>query len=328
MPSLRGLLRTPLRCLIAALACVTTQASPTQAQRPPAGAPEPVVFVFDLDDTLIRYLRPPETEAGLVLPREGDLFGYRYRVLDGVAEMLHSLLREVPGARIAFYSGGPRARNERILSELMLPDGRSAMEAAFLVLSKEETIQEVGDGHPAQNTGENARFRGHEKKDLRQFARDGVKLENVILIDDNLAWAHRGQEKNFLWLGSRPKFHQVRLGEGPQSAEEFVRDRNKLARARGLIDRALEKSRSDGIPISEALWRLQWLPNPAGGEPLYNEPLWTDAALYRRGAQAFHRANPKYRFTPAAPDGTQLGCVRDRIEALLAEALSRVPASP
>ena len=260
-------------------------------------------FVFDMDDTIIRWVHPGEKPGGTILPGEGDIDGYRYRVLDGAPEIIASILHDYPDALISFDSAGPRERNLRILSELMLPDGRSAKDIAYRILSKEDLPP---DG----------------KKDLRKVLAPGDRIEDVILLDDHTQFSELHQEWNLLWVGAKPELHEVEVGDAgarPDAIPEFLKDRNKLVRARGLIDRMIALANARDISLSEALDFLQWGPKVPG--PIeYRSKLQTDLDLYRSGLRDFVRVNPRFRFTTALPGLTSIGCVGYRLRLLLLKA--------
>ncbi|MFL5812753.1 MAG: NIF family HAD-type phosphatase [Bdellovibrionia bacterium] len=267
---------------------------------------EPIIdVVFDLDDTLIRWVRPDEAKSGTLIPAMSQGKPYLFRVLDGTPEILESLSRQ-PGVRISFFSMGERSRNETVLSQLKLPSGRTAREIAYRVLSLEDATQVNGESH----------------KDLRLVNPD---LERVLIVDDQKNAPIPGQERNVLWLGGKPEHFYESLhdtpGSGatwkPASPEKFVEYRNRLAYARGLIDRVLTESKKSGsIGVVEALAAQQWSRDSAG-LPVFRSGLRSDLSLYRKGAAEFHAVNSRYGFTTAYTGPERRACLSEAISEFL-----------
>ncbi|OFZ80222.1 MAG: hypothetical protein A2583_11495 [Bdellovibrionales bacterium RIFOXYD1_FULL_53_11] len=287
-----------------------------------ASAPQkaPLHFVFDMDDTLIRWIRPNEKVSGTVIPAIGDIGGYRYRVLDGAPELIASLLKDHPGVKISFYSNGDRTRNHIILKELKLPDGRPVFDIAHKIFSNSDVEKVPAAAAPRQNNGYgifNSGTKEYWKKDLKKIVSDGESTANVVLIDDNPAFVKKGQEKNLLFAGKKPDAHLTAINElGNKSVEKFFTDRAKLARVRGIIDRAYELARTEGIFISDALWKIQWTTNNAGNLS-YREELLRDMKLYRRGFKRLRSVNPSFRLATAIPGTTPLGCTTRHLRQIL-----------
>lgn len=262
-------------------------------------------IVFDLDDTLIRWVRPDETAAGTLIPAMSQGKQYQFRVLDGAPEILESL-SQIPGMCISFFSIGERSRNETVLSHMKLPSGRMAREIAYRVLSLEDATQVAGKPH----------------KDLRLVDPD---LKRVVIVDDQKNSPIPGQERNVLWLGGKPEHHYESLKDSPgpgakwkaASSEKFVIYRNRLAYARGLLDRVLTESQKSGSSnLVESLSALQWAQDSAG-TPVFNSELWSDLSLYRKGAAEFHAVNSQYGFTTAYTGTSRRACLSDAIAELL-----------
>jgi len=297
MGMVSGLLQCVTRCVIGFL-CALAITLPQIVLSDETG--NQIHFVFDLDDTLIRWIRPDEKLGGEVIPKSGTINGYKYRVMDGASEILGSLLQDYPGAKISFFSAGPRNRNLQILQQLRLPDGRAALEIAYKVLSEEE-LTTVGK---------------NRYKDLRLVV-DGGGLNNLVLFDDKPSIILPGQEKNVLWIGDKPEFHQVKLDEGRQSVRQFLQNRNKLVRARGVVEAAIEKAKQAKISLSEALWILQEGRLNTEGQILRETSTLYDISFYRRGIRSFAKVNSGYRFTTALPGRIKPGCIRRQLKALL-----------
>jgi hypothetical protein len=188
----------------------------------------------------------------------------------------------------------------RILSELKLPDGRSAEDIAFRILSKDDLGP---DG----------------KKDLTKVLGPGDRIEDVALLDDHTEFSEPQQTRNLLWVGPKPVSHEVNVGDAgarPEAIPEFLQDRNKLARARGLIDRAVAQAISNDTSLSEALQPVQWRTGTNRALE-YRSELRSDLDLYRSGLRDFVRVNPNFHFTTALPGLTSINCVGYRLRQLL-----------
>ncbi|OFZ00958.1 MAG: hypothetical protein A2Z97_04725 [Bdellovibrionales bacterium GWB1_52_6] len=262
-------------------------------------ADTPLYFVFDIDDTLARWVRPAESSLGNVTSSIND---HRYRILDGAGEAIQALLTRAPNAKIVFYSGGPRDRNLELLSQLILPDGRRAIDIATKVLSRNDIVDEksLPTGLAAWNELDRTPpselhydLRRHGRKDLLKAAPD---LQNIVMIEDRLGYAYPGQEKNLLWVGTPPPSHPESFSETRLSRKAYIQYRNKLTRMVGLVDKALEVSKQEQIPLPDVLWKLQWHPAESG-KLTYNTALLTDASIYRRGARLLAKTgSARYQF--------------------------------
>lgn len=283
----------------------------------------PTIFVIDLDDTLVRDIRPGEPATALtdLVPRDGSLLeGHQYRVLDGAREFVGSLEKDYPNAQIVFYSGGPKVRNEGLLQEMTTPSGKSFEKVKSLLLSFTDLTFRGEKVDPRELRGGYDVFNDKvKKKDLLKVIpqdlspEDQMKaLGSVIWIDDNPNYVHltgTHEERNLLWIGHGPKRYQETL-TAKGSVPEFIQDRNKLARARGMIDRVMEESKRSGQTPRDVLWKMQWNQDDSGAIS-YKMETFSDASLYRAGRQRFAEVNPEYRFTPASyPERLPLGCVR------------------
>lgn len=83
-------------------------------------------FVVDLDGVLIFDRisnNAPENKIIIVS-------GHRYRLAEWSGEFLQ-FLSEIPGARVTFYSSGPKGSNVEVLKHIVLPNGKTAYEIAL-----------------------------------------------------------------------------------------------------------------------------------------------------------------------------------------------------
>jgi hypothetical protein len=256
-------------------------------------------ITFDLDDTLIRWVRPfpdePLPEGAI--PADGNHLKYSYRILDGAPELLQSLA-DRPNVRISFFSLGPAGRNEEILKKIILPDGRSAWDIAHLVLSDEDATP---DG----------------EKDLSKINPD---TSRVLIVEDKSNSTIEAHRANILRISPKLKIFYSSLKEkwaGENTSrgttpEEFVQQRNKLAFADGVIHETLDRVQALGISPVEALTQIQYSLD-SSGKLAYREDLKTDLKYYRKGASDFHQLNPKYRFTSAYGYIKYIECIKKEL---------------
>ena len=196
------------------------------AQSTTAQFSKTIDIVFDLDDTLIRWIRPhenspAETISAESMSPEGDMQLYRYRVLAGGPELLQSLAAR-PNVRVSFFSLGSAERNETVLKGYKLPDGRSAWDIAYKVLS---------DTDASHN---------HEK-DLTKFNPD---VRQVLIVDDKAKTTIHGQERNVVQISGKVEHFYSAVDEKWNNAggtynttpTAFVQAQNKLAYASGVLE--------------------------------------------------------------------------------------------
>jgi hypothetical protein len=243
----------------------------------------PVDIVFDLDDTLIRWVRafPDEHLPPNAIAPDGGALKHSYRVLDGATELLQSLANR-PNVRISFFSLGPRLRNEAVLKKVILPDGRSAWDIAHKVLSD----------HDATSHGE---------KDLTKINPD---LSRVLIVDDKFDSTIGGQRKNVVRISPKVRYFYEsagqKWGDEDQSPgitpEQFIKNRNKLAYAEGILSEVFDAVETKHISPLKAATQIQYS-HDAHGKSVYRENLISDLRLYRKGAADFHAVNSNYHFT-------------------------------
>lgn len=162
----------------------------------------------DIDNSYFHFVKQHFPEQIIPITLEGET--YHHVLCHGALEAVRFLLKA--GCRLALYSSGMDKRNQAFKTELLK---RALSKEDFekyhnqvQVLSREEHLfdtelyreeryryqPELGDGMAY----------GNQKKDLNYvisaFAKIGIKLslDQIILIDDDLSWMLRGQEKNFL----------------------------------------------------------------------------------------------------------------------------------
>ena len=297
-----------------------------------AAAPKRIDFIFDIDGVLVdranketvRHLYPDTKiselkAAGRVL----ELNGHTY-ILNKGAEELVEYLSNIPGAKITFFSTGPKDRNIIFLNHFKTNKGKKFIDIAEgRVLSYDQALRvdENGKAHWAELfereqlnspieknvVSELKPFAGPVKKDLTQI--EGLNLERAILIDDRTANAARGQEKNLLkvdLLLTRQEPERVlRFLDGHEQPRVYRNKineiyhswSNRLMLTAGLIDEVLKNAKNKKISIAEALFRLQWKKERNGelSYKLLNKPL----KLLQKGQAIFLKQNKQFKLNPA-----------------------------
>jgi hypothetical protein len=242
-----------------------------------------VDIVFDLDDTLIRWVRafPDEHLPSNAIAPDGGALKHSYRVLDGATELLQSLANR-PNVRISFFSLGPLPRNEAVLKKIILPNGKSAWDIAHKVLSDQD----------ATSNGE---------KDLTKINPD---LSRVLIVDDKFNSTIVGQRKNVIRISPKVRYFyesvDQKWAEEDRSRgitpEQFIQNRNKLAYAEGILSGMFDAVETKHISPLKAATQIQYSYD-THGKSVYRENLMSDLRLYRKGAADFHAVNPYYHFT-------------------------------
>jgi hypothetical protein len=256
------------------------KAGPTQA---------PIDIIFDLDDTLIRWIRPHELPSGKVIPEVGTINDYRYRILDGAPEILQHIyeLSKTRNIRISFYSMGQRARNLEVLKQLKLPNGMCAYDIAYKILSEEDAV----DAHDTD---------GKEK----QVSVVNSDLSQVIIVDDTAKSTVPEERLNVLRIKPKVEHFYLHAGETwvndkgqvqRTAISEFLQNRNKLPFADGVLTRVL--SQTEKSPL-EALTDIQY-EKDSEGNLQFRKNIYNDVSFYREGSRALHQVNPSYKFTAA-----------------------------
>lgn len=283
------------RMLMATLA-LTQTGSALAAQRP-------IDFVLDLDRMLVQEVtlhqaRKAPSDMIIALPPR------YYRMTDGAREFLQSL-REIPGARISFFSRASSTRNHVLLKKFILHDGASAWNLAEGRVYSDSNLTRPNGIHELG-------------KDLRIVAAD-VDLGRAFLIDDHFEYSLVGQERNLIympdWWASFeeslvPSLLELDvigdLEESQREATTFVIHRNKLIRARGLIEMALLKAAAEGISPADASASLQYSPTRAGFHLMPG--LLKNLEPYRIGLKFFKAVNPGFRFTGIFSKPSEWAC--------------------
>lgn len=208
---------------------------------------KPIDIVFDLDWTLIYdafdYVGPYVTASK----------GRNYRISDFAGEILYALSL-IPGARISFFSGNDAVRNEDVLKSINLPDGRTAYDIAFQILSAEDlTLKKDASGTFSQ------RF----MKDLNKVDKN-IDLNRTVIVEDIKKFVPHQQLRNVLWLGKTYNYYNT-YSEVPEKSGEYIPEnymqwnleRNKLLWVLGILSMGLAESQRNGKNLVDVLEELQ-----------------------------------------------------------------------
>lgn len=96
-------------------------------------------LILDIDWTTF-YSVESDAEARKRDPQVRTVEGQSYRYTDALPEVIEALLLKHPDLKISFFSGGERSRNEALLSQVHLSDGRSLRDIAYRIFSKEHLL--------------------------------------------------------------------------------------------------------------------------------------------------------------------------------------------
>lgn len=209
----------------------------------------PVDVVFDIDLTIVTLINEGDPLADPAHPRkgtiavqyteDGSLRKDRYRVFEGVKELLEKL-RQDPRVRLSFFSGGSDGRNLALTKALKLSDGTSFFDLAQgRVYGR--SVMTPTDAPPT------ARIRDRFKKDLHTVNPD---ISDVIIVDDIKEFVPDSQRSHVLWIGENFPFPDRRTPTGPITEEVFQREKNKYQWISSQLDRALAERFQTGRPLS------------------------------------------------------------------------------
>ncbi|ASD62734.1 hypothetical protein [Bdellovibrio bacteriovorus] len=210
-------------------------------------------IVFDIDWTTFYSIKNPDDHKGDRQIRVVEDKAYRHT--DFLPEMIEALMQRHPDARISFFSGGTKSRNETLLSQVHLSDGRSLLQIAHRVFSKDH-LQVVSQD-------ETLSFPSRFKKNLSLVMPEAVPAR-TILIDDQTDFAVKPHKA----VGSLGIFDYFKNYDSsmagkpyaPASFEAWSMERNKALLWLAMLDTALENARVHGDLATEA--EIQWNKHP------------------------------------------------------------------
>jgi hypothetical protein len=220
-----------------------------------------IYISIDLDGTLFDSIHDPrqvETVHDLIQASDGA-----HKPVWGAAAFVQSLL-DIPNAKIVFFSGGDSERNQRMLSQLIMKDGKSALDHAYKVLSKADLTPVVTDPN-IKTEHQYQRL----KKDLKKID-PSIDLSHVIHVDDVPEYVLPEQRANVVAIDpaydyvenySRFKEYQrqgLSLKNPPISRRHWAYDTQRLIYARGVIEEGLDLiHRREDMSLRDAVAQLQ-----------------------------------------------------------------------
>lgn len=229
----------------------------------PALAGIPVDVVFDIDLTIVALVKdgpggdlladpadPTKNVVPVLFENEGAVHSERYRVFEGVTELMEKL-RKDPRVRVSFFSGGNEPRNEALLRKILLPDGTSLWELAGGRVLGRNSMTATGVALPA-------RIRERFKKDLQKI---NPVLNDVIIVDDIQEFVPASQRGHLLWLGEDFPFPD-RTNTPPATVdpELLAREKYKFQWISEKLGTALEERFRSGRPLSGLIQEITETP--------------------------------------------------------------------
>nr|BFD64072.1 hypothetical protein BdHM001_27530 [Bdellovibrio sp. HM001] len=206
-----------------------------------------VDIVFDIDWTTFYSIENANEND----PQQRTVEGKTYRYTDFLPEVIETLLLRHPEVRISFFSGGDRSRNEALLEQVHLSDGRSLRDIAYRVFSKEHLKVVSQD--------ETIRFSKRNKKDLALVMPESHPAR-TILIDDQVEFAVKPYKavSSLGFFNFSPEFIAPLAGESyaPKTRAEWLQERKKALVWLHLLDEALKESRTKGTHFADEVSRL------------------------------------------------------------------------
>lgn len=151
------------------------------------------IIVFDIDNTLIKIIEEPYEDTGEFLRIYVDLRQYGgpngpmyHWILPGTPQLLRYVIveKQLP---VAFFSYGPRERNEAIVPVILqrvFPDSYQTILSSTMIFSRHHFKTDYGKDLTVVAEAFEAKFN------------ETVSIENIILIDDNKSESINGQ--NFI----------------------------------------------------------------------------------------------------------------------------------
>lgn len=215
-------------------------------------------IVFDIDWTITSEVAPDFKGERII-----EVEGKKYFVHDGIEDFVENILSK-KDISISFFSGGSLTRNQSLLKQIKLRDGRSLYEIAYKILSKEDLTT-------VPNALATDKFSKRYKKDLLKVSRD---LSQLIMIDDTEHFVLNAlQEEHVIPTGKTfehfEKFSEAKVATGdyiPRSESEWSFARKKLLILNGAFEQAYNDLRKKGLSFKEAMKNQEQLLDLASGE--------------------------------------------------------------
>lgn len=216
--------------------------------------------VLDIDWTIVTEIKKGKKVSAKNVKRVIEVQGLHYYVNEGLESFVEEIL-SYPDMRVSFYSGGKAIRNDELLSQIKLRDGRSLKEIAYKVLSNEDLAHVEG-------ALETAPFAEKHKKDLTKITTD---LSQLIMLDDTANFVLETQEmqtNHVFFIGKAfeyfESFEDARNLSGeyvPKSYEEWLLNQKKLLILNAAFREAYQESLDRKITFSEAMKKKEELLN-------------------------------------------------------------------
>ncbi len=208
-------------------------------------------LVFDIDWTIVKELREgdpvPKDQSRLIVVE-----GKTYYVNEGVEEFIEEIQRNV-GLNISFFSGGSHSRNTDLLAKIKLKNGKSLLDIAHKVLSKENLVR-------VPIVPETAKFAEKNKKDLTLVTK---LLEDLTMLDDTDGFVYdqlERQSDSVYFIGKAflhfDRFEDTLKTSGeyvPTTYEEWLLDRKKMWILKEAFKEAYDESVRTGLPLRDAM---------------------------------------------------------------------------
>jgi len=238
-------------------------------------------LILDIDETLVKNFMDLEFsttgKSGVAKYIEQkkviDSIGGHYFIFPGAKELVHAAL-DIHKFKIKFFSAGIVERNEdliqKFLASFLPPDiiWTYKLEGQFEIFSRDhlrrlENNETLFDFHPLSMRISFTLL----KKDLTTI---GCDLNESVIIDDDLQYSLRGQEKNLLYIpsGFSPQDFFEQNYKTLKGTEQWFA-LNHLHYAAGILWEAMEQAKSNRNSLTEELHRFQF--NFITGEYDYNE---------------------------------------------------------
>ncbi|MBC7714363.1 MAG: hypothetical protein H7177_13545 [Rhizobacter sp.] len=254
------------------------------AQRTPSAKTPERHVVFDIDWTIVSEIKKPTPEI-LKNKRLIKVQDKTYYVNEGLEEFIAEILSH-PEMKISFYSGGESIRNQELLSKIKLKDGRSLLQIAYKIMSKEDLV--------IMDAPVGARFSERYKKDLTKISKD---MDQLIMFDDTPNFIKNSEQaEHVFFIGKALEHYETFLEtEGtsgeyvPKNYDEWFLNNKKLVVLNGVFREAYTESVEDGIPFSETMKKREGFLNMADHE-------WNNqTSIYFKKIQKidFSRPHPK-----------------------------------
>lgn len=183
-------------------------------------------LIFDIDWTLVVPLTEKQAKVVENHPNLIKVFNESYLLKEGAREVLDQAFSN-KNLAVSFFSGGRQKRNDELLKQIHFPDGKSAFDKAYKILSRDDLTVLSEDT--------SLRFSQRYKKDIGKIS---PNIRRALLIEDIEHFALGAGENQTLWLG-RTYF--------PKLPGKTWQESNELWRQTGVEERFL-------APEAEASW--------------------------------------------------------------------------